>query len=44
MKRLGITTVYVTHDQLEALTMSDVIAVMNQGVIVQSKDARAQRL
>lgn len=35
VKRLGITTVYVTHDQLEALTMSDVIAVMDQGVIVQ---------
>jgi iron(III) transport system ATP-binding protein len=35
VKRLGITTVYVTHDQLEALTMSDVIAVMNEGRIVQ---------
>ncbi|MFN4281363.1 MAG: ABC transporter ATP-binding protein [Alphaproteobacteria bacterium] len=35
VKRLGITTVYVTHDQLEALTMSDVVAVMNQGLIVQ---------
>jgi iron(III) transport system ATP-binding protein len=35
VKRLGITTVYVTHDQLEALTMSDVIAVMDQGKIVQ---------
>jgi iron(III) transport system ATP-binding protein len=35
VKRLGITTVFVTHDQLEALTMSDVVAVMNQGRIVQ---------
>ena len=35
IKRLGITTVFVTHDQLEALTMSDVVAVMNQGRIVQ---------
>ena len=35
VKRLGITTVYVTHDQLEALTMSDVVAVMDQGRIVQ---------
>jgi iron(III) transport system ATP-binding protein len=35
VKRLGITTVYVTHDQLEALTMSDVVAVMNQGCILQ---------
>jgi len=34
--RLGITTVYVTHDQLEALTMSDVVAVMDQGKIVQT--------
>ncbi|MDE1996783.1 MAG: ABC transporter ATP-binding protein, partial [Rhizobiaceae bacterium] len=31
----GITTVYVTHDQSEALEMSDVIAVMRQGVIEQ---------
>jgi putative spermidine/putrescine transport system ATP-binding protein len=30
-----ITTVYVTHDQSEALTMSDRIAVMNQGIIEQ---------
>jgi multiple sugar transport system ATP-binding protein len=32
---LGITTVYVTHDQLEALAMSDRIAVMNLGVVQQ---------
>jgi iron(III) transport system ATP-binding protein len=35
VKRLGITTLYVTHDQLEALTMSDVVAVMDQGRVVQ---------
>ena len=34
-ERLGTTTVYVTHDQREALTMSDRIAVINQGRIVQ---------
>jgi spermidine/putrescine transport system ATP-binding protein len=34
-KKLGITFVYVTHDQEEALTMSDRIAVMNEGVIEQ---------
>ncbi|MFW5860669.1 MAG: putative 2-aminoethylphosphonate ABC transporter ATP-binding protein [Spirochaetota bacterium] len=34
-KKLGITTVMVTHDQEEALTMADRIAVMNDGVIVQ---------
>lgn len=33
--RVGITFVYVTHDQEEALTMSDRIAVMDQGVIQQ---------
>ena len=35
VNRLGITTLYVTHDQLEALTMSDMVAVMNQGEIAQ---------
>jgi iron(III) transport system ATP-binding protein len=35
VKRLAITTVYVTHDQLEALTMSDTVAVMNGGRIIQ---------
>lgn len=35
-KRLGITTLYVTHDQEEALSMSDRIAVMEQGAIVQA--------
>lgn len=32
---LGITFIYVTHDQEEALTMSDVVVVMNDGVIQQ---------
>ncbi len=34
-KRLGATTVYVTHDQREAITMSDRVAVMNRGRIEQ---------
>ena len=34
-KRLGITTIYVTHDQEEALAISDRIAVMKDGVIMQ---------
>lgn len=34
-KRIGITFVYVTHDQEEALTMSDTIVVMDKGVIQQ---------
>jgi putative spermidine/putrescine transport system ATP-binding protein len=34
-ERLGMTTVYVTHDQREALTMSDRIAVINHGRIMQ---------
>ncbi|MGE0338911.1 MAG: ABC transporter ATP-binding protein [Xanthobacteraceae bacterium] len=32
---LSATTVYVTHDQLEAMTMSDLVAVMHQGVVQQ---------
>jgi len=34
-QRLGVTTIYVTHDQREALTLSDRIAIMNKGEIVQ---------
>jgi len=34
-RSLGITFIYVTHDQEEALTMSDTIVVMNEGVILQ---------
>lgn len=34
-KRLGITFIYVTHDQEEALTMSDTVVVMNKGEIQQ---------
>lgn len=34
-KELGITTVFVTHDQLEAMTMADQVAVMDLGVLQQ---------
>ena len=34
-KRVGITFIYVTHDQEEALTMSDTIVVMDKGIIQQ---------
>jgi iron(III) transport system ATP-binding protein len=34
-RRLGITTLYVTHDQVEALAMGDRIAVMDHGVLLQ---------
>jgi multiple sugar transport system ATP-binding protein len=34
-KRLGTTFIYVTHDQVEAMTMGDRIAVMNDGVLMQ---------
>ena len=34
-KELGITTIYVTHDQIEAMTMADRIAVMNEGRLQQ---------
>jgi iron(III) transport system ATP-binding protein len=35
VERLGVTTLFVTHEQIEALTMSDVMAVMNDGRIIQ---------
>ena len=34
-RRLGTTTIYVTHDQIEAMTMGDRIAVMNKGELQQ---------
>ncbi len=34
-KKLGITTIYVTHDQIEAMSISDRIAVMNKGKLLQ---------
>lgn len=34
-QRLGVTTIYVTHDQTEAMTMADRIVVMKEGVIQQ---------
>ena len=34
-RQLGTTTIYVTHDQIEAMTMGDRIAVMNQGILQQ---------
>jgi iron(III) transport system ATP-binding protein len=35
VRRLRVTTLFVTHEQIEALTMSDVVAVMRDGIIVQ---------
>ena len=35
VKRLNVTTLFVTHEQIEALTMSDMMAVMNDGTIAQ---------
>jgi ABC-type Fe3+/spermidine/putrescine transport system ATPase subunit len=35
-RELGITTVYVTHDQEEALSLSDRVAVMRQGLVLQT--------
>ncbi|MFI5015292.1 MAG: ABC transporter ATP-binding protein [Hyphomicrobiales bacterium] len=40
-RRLGNTTIYVTHDQIEALTLADRIAVMRSGVIQQLDDPDA---
>ncbi len=39
-RRLGVTTVYVTHDQTEAMTMGDRVAVLNQGVLQQIDSPR----
>ncbi|MGY1858525.1 ABC transporter ATP-binding protein [Modestobacter sp. SYSU DS0290] len=39
-RRLGITTVYVTHDQVEAMTMGDRVAVLKDGVLQQAGSPR----
>ena len=39
-RTLGLTTVYVTHDQTEALSMSDTVAVMNEGKIIQVEEPK----
>ena len=39
-RRLGVTTVYVTHDQVEAMTMGDRVAVMKDGVLQQVDSPR----
>jgi len=39
-RRLGITTVYVTHDQVEAMTMGDRVAVMKDGLLQQCASPR----
>lgn len=40
LRSLGITTIYVTHDQAEAMVLGDAIVVMRQGEIVQSGSPR----
>jgi iron(III) transport system ATP-binding protein len=40
VKSLGITTIYVTHDQLEALSMSDRVALLHNGAVVQQGTPR----
>ena len=37
-RELGVTTIYVTHDQVEAMTMGDRVAVMRSGVLQQTGD------
>ena len=39
-RRLGVTTVYVTHDQVEAMTMGDRVAVLKDGVLQQVDSPR----
>ncbi|MCW2717303.1 MAG: multiple sugar transport system ATP-binding protein [Pseudonocardiales bacterium] len=40
-RRLGVTTVYVTHDQVEAMTMGDRVAVLKDGILQQVDTPRA---
>src|SRR5207248_5290683 len=40
VRQLGTTTLYVTHDQLEALSMSDRVALLNDGRVVQEGTPR----
>lgn len=35
-KSLGLTSVYVTHDQVEVITLADTLMVMNQGLAEQT--------
>jgi multiple sugar transport system ATP-binding protein len=39
-RRLGVTTVYVTHDQVEAMTMGDRVAVLKDGILQQVASPR----
>src|SRR5678816_4406271 len=39
-KRLGVTTVHVTHDQVEAMTMGDRVAVLKDGLLQQVDSPR----
>lgn len=39
-KDLGVTTIYVTHDQIEAMTMADRVALLNKGVLQQYEGPR----
>ena len=40
-RRLGTTTVYVTHDQVEAMTMGDRVAVLRDGILQQCATPRS---
>jgi multiple sugar transport system ATP-binding protein len=37
---LGVTTIYVTHDQIEAMTLGDLVCVMNRGEVQQAADPK----
>jgi multiple sugar transport system ATP-binding protein len=39
-RKIGVTTIYVTHDQIEAMVMADRIAIMNYGVLQQFESAQ----
>lgn len=39
-RKIGITTIFVTHDQEEALTLSDRIGILNKGILIQEGDPK----
>jgi iron(III) transport system ATP-binding protein len=41
LKRLGVTAVYVTHDQADAMVLADRLVIMNAGEVVESGEPRA---
>ena len=43
-RKLGVTTVYVTHDQVEAMSLAERVIVMNRGKIIQQGKSLAEKM